>query len=304
MEWGDTFALLEMSSTLRDPDPSFAGPPAVVRVIRQRVVGSDLRPADEDFLAIEDPLEVVLRVAGREERSLVTMRTPGHDRELVAGLLFSDGLLEQSEELLAIEFADEAPPAAARRAIVELSPACAPRLARIDRGPVVASSCGVCGKASLAQLRLSGELPIDDPVRFDGGGVHAFPARMAEAQATFRRTGGLHAAAILDAKGAVGLVREDVGRHNAVDKLIGALLLAGQLPVRGAALLVSGRMSYEVFQKALRARFALLAGVGAPSSLAVALANDFGMTLLGFLREGRYNIYSNPERLVFPGPLS
>ena len=166
------------------------------------------------------------------------------------------------------------------------------------RNTAVHSSCGVCGTSQLSQLQLSPELRIQDETQIEVDWIHSLPAQMRQEQDTFRKTGGLHAAAIFSSVGALLASREDIGRHNALDKAIGANLIAGLAPCSGQVLCVSGRMSYEILQKALVARIPIIAGIGAPSSLAVSLANDFNITLIGFVRDSSYNIYSCPERLI------
>jgi FdhD protein len=246
----------------------------------------------EDRLAVEAPLEIRLR-AGSDERSLsITMRTPGEDAELAAGFLFTEGLVRDRAELGEITGAEDS-------VVVELVGRPLPE--RSDRSFAMTSACGVCGKDSLATLRA---IPIGPP----GPGprllpelIHRLPASLRAAQDTFESTGGLHAAGLFDARGERLLVREDVGRHNAVDKLIGARLLAGALPAHDTVLVVSGRASFELVQKALMAQIPVLAAVGAPSSLAVSLADEGGMTLLGFVRDRRFNVYSGRERVELDG---
>lgn len=279
-----------------------ASPPrSSVKVIRQQVEAGQLQPPDEDELAIEDPLELIL-VAGqghpRQRGTLtVTMRTPGYDADLIAGFLFCEGIITSAEDISYLEWerpdADKPPV----RAVIFLRHGLDWRPDRPQRHFAVHASCGVCGSSSLEQLHLSPNLRIEDPIVIDAGWVHDLPGRMFACQSTFQKTGGLHAAAIFDRTGELLVSREDIGRHNALDKAIGASLGRGHLPVHGATLCVSGRMSYEIIQKALVARIPIIAGVGAPSSLAVSLANDFQITLLGFVRHGRYNIYSCPQRL-------
>ncbi|MCC5805060.1 MAG: formate dehydrogenase accessory sulfurtransferase FdhD [Opitutales bacterium] len=273
-----------------------------VRVVKRRVAGAVSGPAETDFLAIEDPLEIELAGTRRPGDGggtrMVTMRTPGHDAELIHGFLYCEGIIRAAADVVAIEFSEpvgEAPPTRVR---LRLRDGLASRAAsEVGRSFAVHSACGVCGTSSLARLALAPSLRVDDAVRVDAGVFHGFPARMHREQATFRQTGGLHAAAVFTPDGALVVSREDIGRHNALDKALGAELLAGRLPTSGRILCVSGRMSYEIMQKALVARIPVVAGVGAPSSLAVSLANDFNVTLIGFLRGGSYNIYSAPERV-------
>jgi len=252
----------------------------------------------EDYLAGEEPLEMR---AGRR-RLGVTLRTPGHDCELVAGFLFTEGIISRRAEILAID----APGDTAQRGgmdnnvvRVKLKPGV--RLATTgSRKFSAGSACGVCGKESIAQLRRRGIRPPDSKTRFDAEMLCALPEKLRGTQAIFGRTGGLHAAGLFRADGELVVLREDIGRHNAVDKVIGWALLQGKLPLAGHALLVSGRGGFEIVQKALAAGIPLLASVSAPSSLAVRLARELGMTLVGFLRGRRFICYAGEERIT-PG---
>lgn len=253
----------------------------------------------EDLLAVEEPLEIQLgyeRKGWRVHKSVsITMRTPGADHELAAGFLFTEGILKEAGQIASVErSADDE-----NVMRVELVGGVEVDLARLERHFYTASSCGVCGKASIAALNLNNRQPrpAAGPV-FDADAIHRFPDTLRATQAVFDQTGGLHAAALFDAAGRLDGLREDVGRHNAVDKLIGAQLLAGRpVPLRDQGLFVSGRASFELVQKALAAGLPLLAAVGAPSSLAVELAQAHGMTLLGFVRNGRFNIYTGEARI-------
>lgn len=284
------------------PPTSSVQRPSSIAVIKQRVEGEALRPPEQDLLAIEDPLEILLSTTTdgqTTERTLsVTMRTPGQDEELLTGFLFSEGLIDSAADITGIELnqpGDNKPPTRAR---VHLHAGLAPPAAAHERRLAMQASCGVCGSASLEQLALSPELKLNDTATFPRTLIHDLPARMNEAQPTFQQTGGLHAAALFSPTGELLATHEDIGRHNALDKVIGARLQAAALPATGQMLCVSGRMSYDILQKALRAQIPLVAGVGAPSSLAVLLANEFNVTLLGFVRNRAYNIYSAPERLI------
>ena len=243
-----------------------------------------------DTLAVEEPLEIRL-----DGRSLsITMRTPGEDAELAAGYLYAEGLVGDTAQIRSIAV-DESDANIVNVALVEPIPAT--RLIP-QRNSVITSACGVCGKSSLADLQSSAcpTLPADEIV-VDPGLIHSLPDRLREQQRGFARTGGLHAAARFTLEGVLEAVREDVGRHNALDKLVGSALLARSLPLNRSLLLVSGRASFELVQKALMAGVPILAAVGAPSSLAVSTAERSGMTLIGFLREGRFNIYSGHQRV-------
>jgi FdhD protein len=265
------------------------------RVWRVAPGGAEERP---DRVATEEPLEIRLVQRGRTRTVAVTMRTPGADAELALGFLFSEGVIARREEvkraapcagpeeecanILEVELPEEVPE---------------PELAGLDRHFFATSACGVCGKAGLDTLRLrvAGELPPGPLVPAEL--LVELPARLREAQGLFDRTGGLHAAALFDAQGRLLAAREDVGRHNALDKLIGWALLEALLPLHGHLVMVSGRSSYEIVQKCLVAGVPVVCAVSAPSSLAVQMAERFGITLIGFLRGDRFNVYSGIERV-------
>ncbi len=268
-----------------------------VRVVKQQVVGSVLRAPEDDHLAIEDPLEIRLTDRTISDRPLtVTMRTPGHDSELIHGFLFAEGIIPDASAIEEITFNNPSPHGPPTQARVRLRDGVGPAITK-PRTFAASASCGVCGTTSLENLALSSSLKIDDSSRIDPAWIHSLPDLLQSTQSTFQRTGGLHAAALFDADGTLLCAHEDIGRHNAVDKVIGSALIEVHIPRPGQTLFVSGRMSYEILQKALMARCVLVAGVGSPSSLAVTMANDFGVTLVGFVRDGRYNIYSRPDRL-------
>lgn len=260
--------------------------------------------SEVDAVAVEEPLEIRLDFQReglwvRKSVSL-TMRTPGHDFELAAGFLYSEGIIRCREALTSVHhFGSTRGEGEYQNVVrVELAPGTEVDLKRLERHFYTSSSCGVCSKASLEALYATAPPPLPrDTPGVSPEVLHRLPGLLREAQAVFSDTGGLHGAALFDAGGQLLLAREDVGRHNAVDKLIGARLLAGGLPAHEALLLVSGRASFELAQKARMAGIAVLAAVGAPSSLAVDLAVDSGMTLVGFLREGRFNLYSGPWRI-------
>ena len=250
---------------------------------------------EDDELSVEEPLQIdVLAPNGRLERRAVavTMRTPGNDMELAAGFLFTEGLVRDETEFAEIR------PAADNNVLATLRPGVCVDESRLERQSYVASSCGVCGKRSIAAVFAARRHALRPEVpRIDVETIHGLPLAQRAAQANFRRTGGIHAAALFDATGRLLSVREDVGRHNALDKLIGAELLAGRVPLCDRILLVSGRAGFELVQKAAMAGIPVLAAVGAPSSLAVTLAQECGMTLLGFVRDGRFNVYADAGRL-------
>ncbi|MDB5098283.1 MAG: formate dehydrogenase family accessory protein FdhD [Cyanobacteria bacterium RYN_339] len=240
--------------------------------------------ARPDALAVEEPLE--LRVGDRSVA--ITMRTPGHDEDLAVGFLHTEGILKDLKQLLNLK------PCKANVVRVTLTGDL--DLKKLERHFYTTSSCGVCGKTSLEALAVESK-PLGPGPRITPELVHQLPARLREAQAVFDRTGGLHAAALFSPTGELLLLREDVGRHNAVDKVIGAWFREGK-PFDDTVLLVSGRASFELVQKSLVAGIPVMAAVGAPSSLAVELAKQGGLTLLGFVRDGRFNAYAGEERLA------
>ena len=263
---------------------------AVVPVPIGRVEGCAAWRAD-DLLAVEEALEIRLG-----NRSLtITMRTPGNDFELAAGFLHAEGMIREAWQIRRI---DRPIGGSADVVEVELDGELRPPV-QAQRNFVMTSACGVCGKASLQDLEANTcpMLPPDD-IRISPEIIHRLPDVLREAQSIFENTGGLHAAARFDLSGRLECLREDVGRHNAVDKLVGAALLERRMPMTASLLLVSGRASFELVQKALMAGIPVMAAVGAPSSLAVATAERSGMTLIGFLRNGRFNVYSGSRRIV------
>lgn len=267
----------------------------------QRVQMHTITPAGvrehDDLLVAEEPLEIRIGYGPAAQRSqlsiAVTMRTPGDDEELATGFLFTEGIVQQAGQIAAVRWLAE------NTLLVELRPDVPVDTARLSRHLFTSSSCGVCGKASLDAVQtVSCHYPPPGHPVFSPEMVYRLPDALREAQATFETTGGLHAAGLFDAEGQMTLLREDVGRHNAVDKAIGAMLRAGRLSdLRSHLLLVSGRAGFELVQKAAMAGIPCLAAVGAPSSLALELAAGSGMTLIGFLRGERFNVYSGHERI-------
>ena len=276
---------------------------ALVEVTVQKAVGPILEPRPDE-LAVEEPLEIRLGYSDagqRVQRSIsITMRTPGEDAELAAGFLLSEGIIHGPQDVASVRSCGPAVgPQKLHNVIrVELHPHVGVDLKRLERHFYTSSSCGVCGKTSLEALRVGAVREFDPayPI-LEMETVHRLPLKLRQAQAVFDHTGGLHGAALFSADGDLLALREDVGRHNAVDKLIGSQLLAGSLPLVDKVILVSGRASFELMQKALMAGIPILVAVGAPSSLAVELARRFQMTLIGFARDGRFNLYSGEIRL-------
>ena len=242
---------------------------------------------EQDLVAVEEPLQI--RIGDRD--FAITMRTPGQDRELAAGFLFTEGMIRNASQIADIVSDD--------RGTVTITPAHGVEVAFAERNFYVTSSCGVCGKASIDGLRAAGcQAPVRGVPRIQASVIGQLPDKLRGAQPVFEHTGGLHAAGLFDTAGNLLAVREDVGRHNAVDKLIGAALFEGKIPLDERILMLSGRISFELAQKALMAGIPIVAAVGAPSSLAIETALHFGLTLIGFVRGGRYNVYSGQERLV------
>ena len=266
-----------------------ASPTRPCQVLRWPGDGRPRRVRDE--LAVEEPLEVQVDT----QPVVVTMRTPGHDDELAAGFLLSEGLIKRREDILKI--APHLRNAAGNVLDVFLAADVEVDFARLTRHVFASSSCGLCGKATIDSVH--GHFPaVKSRLTVSRRVLLSLPARLRQHQAVFERTGGLHAAAVFDGRGRVVVLREDVGRHNAVDKTLGYALLQGLIPLEQHILMVSGRASFEILQKALAARIPVVASVSAPSSLAVQFAVESGQTLIGFLREDHMNIYSKPQRVT------
>lgn len=248
----------------------------------------------QDYLAAEEPLEIRI---GNEPLS-VTMRTPGHDLELAAGFLLTEGLVTKRAQIASLdgEISDGGETQAnVVRAV--LAPEVAPDFEKMRRHFFAASSCGICGKASIASVRVRTLEPANPDFRVDAEVLLGLPESLRASQAVFGRTGGLHAAALFNGEGELLVLREDIGRHNAVDKVIGWALLDDRVPLRDFILLVSGRGGFEIVQKAIVAGLPVVASVSAPSSLAVRLARELRQTLVGFLRGRRFVIYAGEERI-------
>ncbi len=264
------------------------------QVSRRRItrVTRDGRVEVDDALAVERALEI--RIASQP--LVVTLRTPGHDRELALGFLAGEGVVRSGADIREVRTLDAACSDEPDVVDVTLEPGTPLDWARLERHFAMTSACGLCGRAHLESLR-AGLVPIDAAFRVSANALLAWPDRLRESQAAFQHTGGLHAAAFAGLDLEPEWVREDVGRHNAVDKIAGALLGAGRYPVGEGVLWVSGRAGAELVLKAARAGIPMMAAVGAPSSLAVELAETARMTLIGFLRDGRMNVYTGGERL-------
>ena len=276
-------------------EPGPKRPQSTTRVTVVTVDG-DGRRRRSDRLTTEEPLEIRLEGPGMEQRSVaVTMRTPGNDFELAVGFLHTEGVIAGKADVATVRYC--AVPREEQHYNVVSVTVTRPLEFTPQRNFYATSSCGVCGKASLEAIEVRCQPVAEGPV-VEPGAITAMPDALRAAQRVFERTGGLHAAALFDPSGKLIEVREDVGRHNAVDKLIGAELLAGHLPLSDRVMLVSGRSSFEIVQKAATAGIPIICAVSAPSSLAVDAARRFGITLVGFLRGERFNVYTGAERIA------
>jgi FdhD protein len=261
-------------------------------------VGATGGCAADDLIALEEPLEIRVTAAGREHRLTVTMRTPGADAELAVGFLLAERIVEHADQVAAVR------PCATQPNLirVELAEACLQRVADVARNFVATSSCGLCGKTSLESVFASIPAPLTaDELQICGATLRQIPARLRASQAVFDRTGGLHAVAAFTLDGELIATFEDIGRHNAFDKLVGAAALAGEPDLRRCVVALSGRAGFELVQKAAVAGVPVIAAIGAPSSLAVELAQRTGITLIGFLRATGFNIYTHPRRFTPDG---
>ncbi len=296
---------------------------ALFSVIARRVTGFTSQTAEET-LAVEEPLEIQLGYGTQESRAVksisVTMRTPGYDFELAAGFLMTEGVVRDVNEIERIAYAgsaiiDESTENGTTRSAlpyqpwnnivrVDLLSDVTVSLANLQRNFYTTSSCGICGKASLLALQSVCPPRRNNSFSISAETLYTLPARLRAAQSVFNRTGGLHGAGLFNADGELLALREDVGRHNAVDKLLGAEFLADRTPLRESLLLLSGRASFELLQKALMGGVAMVASVGAPSSLALRVAREFDITLVGFLRDHHFNVYHGAERVSGCTPVS
>jgi FdhD protein len=251
-----------------------------------------------DQVAVEEPLEIRLATPAKTTQLAVTMRTPGHDEELAAGFLFSEGVIRARDEISGIVASvdsRESHKVSYVRVAVAEEPAAS--IARLERHFFASSACGVCGKTDMEAVVLGKVVEWDRRFRVGAEVLYALPERLSAAQGVFAATGGLHAAALFTAAGECLAVREDVGRHNALDKLIGWALLDGRVPLREAIIMVSGRASFELVQKCSMVEAPVLCAVSAPSSMAVSFARRLGLTLVGFLRDRRFNVYAGSDRI-------
>jgi len=268
---------------------------------RVRVVEDGKMRVRPDKLATEEPMEIRLLTGESRQTVAVTMRTPGADFELAAGFLYGEGIVKSSDDIAKISYCVDSDLDAAQQyniVNVELRAGRDYDLRPLERHFYTTSACGVCGKASLEQLELRGCPVVGPGPQISAESIYSLPEKLRGAQGLFDATGGLHAAALFDAEADLVALREDVGRHNATDKLLGWALLEGRLPLSGHVVMVSGRSSFEILQKCLTAGVPFVCAVSAPSSLAVDVAREFGMTLVGFLRERRFNVYAGQERVA------
>lgn len=280
-----------MSKFLPEMTDKRQAPSAVARV---SVIGSDKPVKFVDSVVVEEPLEIRLKRGDQEDQLGITMRTPGADIELATGFLWGEGFLDSPDQLLKVKVCGDRklnPRQRANIVIAEVALDAPPNPRGRERAFTITSACGVCGSSNIADLHTRGTnsvLASSKSLEY----LTSLTGLLAGRQSVFERTGGLHAALLVDAEGSVRWVREDVGRHNAVDKVIGAALISGQLPLSNWSLVVSGRVGYELVQKAVVAGVSALVAVSAPTSLAIDLANEFNLTLLAFAREGKANKYS------------
>jgi FdhD protein len=278
-----------------------ATPVQAVEVIS---VGRDAPESKPDLVVAEEPLEIRIGhgpADNRQQFSLsVTMRTPGNDEELCLGFLYTEGIINSMEAVISVKYCEDLGRVAGMENLmrVELKPFVEISKEQFKRNFYTTSSCGVCGKASIDSIKVSCNPLSGASIQVDKELLFALPAKLRAAQLVFKHTGGLHASGLFDVQGELIAHHEDVGRHNALDKLVGSRLMTDMTIFPRSILVLSGRISFELVQKALRAGIQVIAAVGAPSSLAVDLAEEFGMTLVGFLKGDRFNIYTGKERVV------
>jgi len=273
--------------------------PPVTKTTIKKITANHITDTD-DLLATEEPLEIRLAYGPHgkmvQKSISVTMRTPGNDFELATGFLYTEGIITSAADVAAVTYTKSENE---NIVSVSLSEGVIPEMSKLERHFYTTSSCGVCGKASIEAVRIACNIPdLPDDLCFPSALIYQLPVLLRKHQEVFENTGGLHACALFDTNGTLLLSREDVGRHNALDKLIGAALNNNMLPLDKHILLLSGRASFELIQKAVMAGIKVVAAVGAPSSLAAEMAEEWGMTLIGFLRGERFNIYSGAERIL------
>jgi len=262
-----------------------SAPSAIAKVTVQK---SDSETLTSDSVVVEEPLEIRVKRGDKEEQLGITMRTPGCDLELAAGFLWGEGFLNHPSELLVVKVCGDKTLTARQRAnvvIAEVKSSAPESVRSLERRFTITSACGVCGSTNITDLHKRGIIQVEE-TKYSLTQLAAMPKKLEGRQQIFSKTGGLHAALLIDPQGEALYSREDVGRHNAVDKVIGAALMAGQLPLSYWTLVVSGRVGYEIVQKAIVAGISALVGVSAPTSLAIDLADEFGLTLLAFARDG------------------
>jgi FdhD protein len=273
-----------------------------VRITKVNEISDQL---NDDIIVVEEPLEIRLGYGPMEMRDetnvSITMRTPGNDFELAIGFLFTEGIIKSSEDILSVKYCTNHQKVAQQYNIVrvELRPDIEFEASSFNRNFYMTSACGICGRASLDAIAIHFSKPdLDDKLKVNKEIIFTLSEKLKQMQTIFNNTGGIHAAALFKLNGELLLTMEDVGRHNALDKLIGSLLSLNKLNIaKEAVLFLSGRASFELMQKATMAGIKIVCAVGAPSSLAVSTAEEFGITLIGFLREGRFNIYSHQARV-------
>ncbi len=272
-----------------------------IEVIR---VGAQSTESKPDLVVSEEPLEIRIGHGQEDKREQfsvsVTMRTPGNDEALCLGFLFTEGIINTMDEVTSVKYCEDLGRAEGMENLmrVELKPSVSISDEQFKRNFYTTSSCGVCGKASIDSIKVSCQPLSEEKIQVSKEVLFGLSESLRSSQDVFKHTGGLHASGLFDTQGTLIAHQEDVGRHNALDKLIGTGLIKDTLPFSEAVLVLSGRISFELVQKALRAGIQIIAAVGAPSSLAVSLAEEFGMTLVGFLKNDRFNVYSGKERVV------
>lgn len=270
---------------------------SVSKIFREQTVET------ADVLAVEEPLEIrvgFVETGKRKHQAIsITMRTPGDDFELAAGFLFTEGILQKAEQIKAIKHCGKIGQVGFENTVrVDLVDDVEIDFKKLERHFYTTSSCGVCGKSSIEALATNAPKIENDDFSIASELIHELPKKLIENQSVFEQTGGLHASALFDKIGNLEIVCEDVGRHNALDKIIGAKFLKNETPLNDKILLLSGRISFELVQKALMAGISIIVAVGSPSSLAVKLAEEFNITLVGFVREERFNIYTGKHRVI------